>query len=134
MEGTATIFLDGLKVFFRAIPLVLGEIVLRVLIMVGNHQSVAGDFGHDGCGGDAEASLVTFGDGLLREGEAERLDSIDQKEIRRLRKFFYRQLHRFQGSLKDVDAVDLFDLNDPDAHGQSLLAQKRKHLFSLCGR
>jgi hypothetical protein len=69
MEGAAAIFPDGLKVFFRPIPLVPGKIILRVLIMEGRHQPVTGDLGHDGGCGNREASLVTFGDGLLRKGE-----------------------------------------------------------------
>jgi len=69
MEGAAAIFPDGLKVFLRPIPLVPGKIVLRVLIMVGHHQAVTGDLGHDGRCGDREASLVPFGDRLLRKGE-----------------------------------------------------------------
>jgi hypothetical protein len=70
MEGTAAIFPDSLKVFLRPIPFVLGKIVLRVLIVVGCHQSVAGDLGHYGRCGDREASLVALGDGLLGKREA----------------------------------------------------------------
>jgi hypothetical protein len=71
MEGTAAIFPDGLQMFFCPIPFVLGKIVLRVLIMVGRHQSVTGNFGHDGGCGDREASPVTLGDGLLGKREAQ---------------------------------------------------------------
>jgi hypothetical protein len=70
MQGTAAVLPDGLKVFLRPIPLVLGKIILRVLIMVGHHQSIPSNLSHDGGCGYRDASLVAFGDGLLGKREA----------------------------------------------------------------
>lgn len=121
MDGATTIFADGLKVFPRTISLVPGKIVLRVLLVVGDHQTVTGDFGHDGCCGNGKAPPIPLGNRSLSKGEAERMGAVDQKKIRRVRKILYGQLHCFQGGPEDVQTIDLRDLNDSDSCGQCLL-------------
>jgi hypothetical protein len=43
MEGAITILANGLEVLLGPISFILGKVIMRVLIMVRNHQTVAGN-------------------------------------------------------------------------------------------
>jgi len=124
---------NRLEMLFGSVSLVAGKIILGILNMVGHHQAVAGNLGHDGCGGYGLAPLVPLGNGLLGKGQAEKMDAVDQKKIREKGKFVYSQFHGFQGCLEDVQPVDLLDLNNPDGHRRSFLQEKGKYFFSFSG-
>jgi hypothetical protein len=52
VDGAGTEALEGLEMFRGAIALVRGETVGRIEFVELEHQTVAGDFGDDACGGD----------------------------------------------------------------------------------
>jgi hypothetical protein len=52
-----------------AVAFVAGKVVIGILAVQGNHVAVAAYLGQDGGGGNGEAFLVAFDDGLLGNGD-----------------------------------------------------------------
>ena len=60
-----------------AITFVLGEAVVRILVVQFEHQSVARHFGDHTRGGDGEADAVAFDDGALGHREIRDSQAVD---------------------------------------------------------
>src|SRR5271170_1660901 len=77
---------QGGKVFGSAITLMAGEAIVRVLLVIGAHQAVAGDLGDNRSRGDTEAFTVTTDDSGLRQFETRNAPSIGEDVVRHRRK------------------------------------------------
>jgi len=68
---------------FGSVTFVLTETILRELGAKVTHHPVAGDFGDDTGGGDAQANAIAVNDGRLRKGKRDNRQPVDQNMVRR---------------------------------------------------
>src|SRR5262245_57198213 len=128
------------------IALMLGETILRVLLMQLDHHRVARYFSDNRCRGDGEAKLVAFHDGLLvkrrdrrkstllKQLERNRLIAVDKQTIRLGLECVKSLHHREQTGLQNIDAIDLVYFNDTQPPTFSVFANQRRQVFALFGR
>ena len=62
VDGARTELAQGSKMLSGRIAFVLGEAILGVAAIVGDHQAVADDFGDDAGGADERANFVAIHD------------------------------------------------------------------------
>ena len=83
MDGAGAVLTQGRQMFGRAVAFVSGEAVFGILRVILAHQTVTGDFGDDGRGGDADGLGIaadngqTGGAGEIADGQA-----VNQRIIR----------------------------------------------------
>lgn len=90
----------------RAVPLVPGKTVLRVLFVVFAHERIAVDFGEDARRTDTVRQRVAPHDVLLRKINADAEISVHEHDVRLYRKPLHRALHAPFGGFQNIDLVD----------------------------
>ena len=98
-----------------------------------DHLRITFDLGQDGSGadfGDAGIALHHGGCGHLDIGTAV---AVDEHMLRRYRQLLDRLLHRQQGGLQDVDAVDFAGVDADHAPGDGAFANLPGELFAATG-
>ncbi len=103
-----------------AVALVPVKGVAGVQPMVEVHQAVAEDLRHDGRAGNGVVALVAVDDRTARDGERRSGLAVHEHQIRRRVQLRDRFLHRPEGRLQDVAAIDLLGTYDPEAHVRML--------------
>ena len=93
------------------VALVTGESVLRVSQIQLDHHPVAVHLGDDRRRGDGYRAFVTANNGRLREWGSGLEGAVDENPIGPWVQFQQGFSHRLQGSLQDVELVDLRDLD-----------------------
>jgi len=108
--------------FRRGIAFMGLEVVYGVKPMEFLHEAVTMHLGNNGGGGDGGASAVTLHQGLLGHGERNGKFSVNQEKIRFHGKVQDGDLHRQQGRLQNIQAVNLGRRHQADAdHGAHIL-------------
>ena len=139
-EGTAvdrarTVLREGGEMFGCAVAFVLGEIVLRVLRVELQHQSVPRDFGNNAGGGDGITFGVAFDDGFLPETNCRHVKTVHKHVIGFDRQGVEREHHCAPRRAEDIVAVDdcyVGKAGRPaDFRGGGQLSVKRL-AFALC--
>lgn len=82
MDRTGAEFTQRFIVPLRAVALVDGEAVLRVLRVVFLHQPVPRDLGQNRRGGDGGGQTVALDDGPDRQAEILRPVAVDERKLR----------------------------------------------------
>src|SRR6185369_4951392 len=111
---------NGCQMRGRAIPLVAGKSVFRILTVILLHDPVPRNLGNYRCRSYGEAKRVPFFYGLLMDGQGSPGYSVDQKAVRLDGKTAYCILHGAQGCLKDIDPVNRQVVADADTDRNGL--------------
>ena len=115
MNFARAVNLKGREMHGGAIAFVFGKIIFGPSGVVFAHEAIAGDFGEDACGGDAETFLVAFDDRCLGDGERGDAKAIDERVRGRRRKLGESSIHRAVSCLENIDFIDDGCLNDANA-------------------
>ena len=97
---------------FSSVTFVLVEAILRELRAKVTHHSVARYLGDHAGSSDAQANTVAIDDGSLRERKGNDRQPIYQDVIRRVHQGCDRQAHRSMTRSQDVNAIDLYRIDD----------------------
>ncbi|SOO27099.1 hypothetical protein XAP6164_1270004 [Xanthomonas phaseoli pv. phaseoli] len=119
----------------RAVALVLIEAVFRVPRVQFVHQPVAGHLGHDRGGHDGAVQRVAADQCLGRARQAlGHAVAVDAREPGHMRHAFHRPPHAEHGRLVDIDAVDLFAVDQHHRPRQRPIDDARIQLLAPLGR
>ena len=110
----------GFEVFPGAVAPVSDEIVLGELVMVDLHDPVPRDLRDDRGRGHGEAPGIPPDDGLLRNGDIDAVNTVDEKVIRREGERRDGLLHGQQRRLENVHTVDDGRFHHPQADGKGV--------------
>ena len=119
------------QVLGRAVALVGGKTVLRVLLVQVLQQPVAVHLGQDGRGGDRRHQRVAIDDGLGQHVQRRQPVAVHQHLHRLQAQALDRALHRQHGGLQDVEPVDFLDAGLRNRAAQGLCADLVVQLFAL---
>lgn len=101
--------------FADTIAFVAGEAILRILRVERDHETVAGDFGHDAGRGDAQAERIPGHQCSVRDRQTAHREAIDQRVVGFPRQGLDGAGHGEMRGPEDIEAVDLRDIRLADA-------------------
>src|SRR4029077_14850979 len=113
-----------LHVIVGAVALVLREAVAGILLVVGNHHAIAGDFRDDRRGRDAEALAIATDYSRLRQLESGNEAPVNQHVTRGEAEGGESALARLHRGPIDVEAIDLEHARRSDADRDRVLANR----------
>jgi len=116
--------------FFSAVPFILAKAKFWKLLVIKGHQSIPSYLGNDGRCRDAQTPPVTMFDDLLRDRRPNWKDTVNKQVIRRWSEIIHCHAHGQEGSLKDIDPVDFYRINNSYPNRDGLLIDRIKKLFS----
>lgn len=132
--GAGTVFGDGVAVLLGAVSFVLGKAIVGELFVQGNQVAVAGDFGQNGGGSNAEALAVAAHDCFLGNVELGEADTaVYQQKLGWNGKLGNGRLHGQLVGGQNANLINHMGGLLTDTVCQGMLANDRKEGVSLFG-
>lgn len=109
--------------FGRGIPFVSRKPVHRILCVHLHHDAIPRHLRHDAGCRNAEALPVTLNDGCLADRKRIHRKAVDEDMLRCQSQSLDSSPHRLMRGAKDVEAVDLVDVDDGSSPGDVAIAR-----------
>src|SRR5262245_34524789 len=104
----------------RAVALVRGKTIARVVVVECLHHSVAFCLSYDRSGGDGEIDAIAFVEGVLWDCDARHRAGIYKDVLRRPGQGVNCPAHGEQGRVINVELVDFLNASNADAYSGGL--------------